>query len=110
VLHQRGIEINHETLASDWAGIVALAGLLPLAVTSFTPAQRRMGRWWKRLHRLGPWLTVLSALHTAWAGGHFGLMPLRWTSLALVVLSLALFFLRARDHGPRRPSSSTQGV
>ena len=102
--------LNQGTQASYWAGIVALIGLLPLAVTSFSPAQRRMGRWWKRLHRLGPWLTLLSALHTAWAGVHFGLLPLRWTSAALVVLSLALFFLRARGHGPRRPSRSTQGV
>jgi sulfoxide reductase heme-binding subunit YedZ len=102
--------LNQGTQASYWAGIVALLGLLPLAVTSFTPVQRRMGRWWKRLHRLGPWLTLLSALHTAWAGVHFGLMPLKWTSLALVILSLALFFFRARGRGPRRPFRSTQGV
>ena len=88
--------LNQGTQASYWAGIIALAGLLPLTLTSFAAVQRRMGRWWKRLHRAGPWLTLLSALHTAWAGVHFGLAPLRWTSGLLVLVSLALFFWRAR--------------
>ena len=43
--------LNQGTQTSHWAGIVALAGLLPLAATFFTPAQRQMGHWWKRLHR-----------------------------------------------------------
>ena len=84
------------TQAGIWAGTVALAGLLPLALTSFAPVQRRMGRDWKRLHRAGPWLTLLSALHTAWSGVHFGLSPLKWASVALLILSLALFLLRKR--------------
>lgn len=86
--------LNQSTQASYWAGIVALAGLLPLALTSFSGLQRRMGRGWKRLHRAGPWLTLLSALHTAWAGVHFGFTPFRWASALLLALSLALFFLR----------------
>ena len=88
--------LNQGTQASIWAGIVALLGLLPLTLTSFAGVQRRMGRCWKRLHRLGPWLTLLSALHTAWAGVHFGLLPLKWTSAALLVLSLLAFVLRRR--------------
>ncbi len=88
--------LNQGTQASYWAGILALAGLLPLALTSFSGFQRRMGRGWKRLHRAGPWLTLLSALHTAWAGVHFGLSPLKWGSVLLLALSMVLFFLRAR--------------
>ncbi|WP_424950858.1 ferric reductase-like transmembrane domain-containing protein [Deinococcus sp.] len=88
--------LNQGTQASYWAGILALAGLLPLALTSFSGAQRLLGRGWKRLHRAGPWLTLLSALHTAWAGVHFGLSPLKWTSAALLALSAALFLLRGR--------------
>ena len=95
--------LNQGTQVSIWAGIVALAGLLPLALTSFAPAQRRMGRGWKRLHRFGPWLTLLSALHTAWAGVHFGLLPLRWTSLLLLALSLLAFLLRRRTPERRVP-------
>ncbi|WP_407569351.1 ferric reductase-like transmembrane domain-containing protein [Deinococcus altitudinis] len=92
--------LNQATQASYWAGIVALAGLLPLALTSFSGLQRRMGRGWKRLHRAGPWLTLLSALHTAWAGVHFGFTPFKWTSAALLAVSLAMFFLR------RKPTST----
>ncbi len=88
--------LNPYTQAGIWAGTAALAGLLPLTLTSFGWAQRRMGRGWKRLHRAGPWLTLLSALHTAWSGVHFGLSPLKWASVFLLTLSLALFLLRKR--------------
>lgn len=96
--------LNQGTQASYWAGIVALAGLLPLTLTSFSGAQRRLGRGWKRLHRLGPWLTLLSALHTAWAGVHFGFVPLKFTSLALLLLSLGLFLWRRRSPPSRSPT------
>jgi methionine sulfoxide reductase heme-binding subunit len=86
--------LNRGTQMGIWAGIVALAGLLPLAFTSFDTAQRRLGKNWKRLHRLGPWLTLLSALHTAWSGVHFGLTPLTWTAFALFTLSAVLFLAR----------------
>ena len=95
--------LNQGTQASIWAGIVALLGLLPLTLTSFAGVQRRMGRCWKRLHRLGPCLTLLSALHTAWAGVHFGLLPLKWTSAALLALSLLAFLLRRRTSGRHVP-------
>jgi len=96
--------LNRDTQASIWAGTVALAGLLPLALTSFPAAQRRLGRRWKTLHRAGPWLTLLSALHTAWAGVHFGLAPLRWTAVMLLALSVALFLTRPRTPQRRIPS------
>ena len=98
--------LNPYTQAGIWAGTVALAGLLPLALTSFASIQRQMGRGWKRLHRAGPWLTLLSALHTAWSGVHFGLSPLTWASVPLLTLSLALFLLRKRRAAPRISRSS----
>ena len=98
--------LNPYTQAGIWAGTVALAGLFPLALTSFAPVQRRMGRGWKRLHRAGPWLTLLSALHTAWSGVHFGLSPLNWASVPLLILSLALFLLRKRRADPLVSRSS----
>ena len=91
--------LNQATQAAILAGVLALAGLLPLALTSSHWAQRRLGRRWKTLHRAGPPLTLLSALHTAWAGVHFGLSPLAWTSAALLLTSVGLYGLR-----PRRPA------
>ncbi len=101
--------LNQGTQAGIWAGILALVGLLPLALTSTAWSQRRLGRAWKPLHRAGPWLTLLSALHTAWAGVHFGFSPLRWTSAALLALSLLLFLWRRRPSRPPASGPSTGG-
>jgi sulfoxide reductase heme-binding subunit YedZ len=44
-------------------GFIALLGLVALGVTSTDAATRRMGRWWKRLHRLAYPVGVLALLH-----------------------------------------------
>jgi sulfoxide reductase heme-binding subunit YedZ len=44
-------------------GFIVLLGLIALGVTSTDAAIRRMGRWWKRLHRLSYPLGVLALLH-----------------------------------------------
>lgn len=44
-------------------GFSVLLGLIALGVTSTDAAIRRMGRWWKRLHRLSYLLGVLALLH-----------------------------------------------
>ena len=44
-------------------GFVVLAGLAFLGATSTDGWMRRMGRWWKRLHRLIYGLAVLALLH-----------------------------------------------
>ena len=44
-------------------GFSVLLGLIALGTTSTDAAIRRMGRWWKRLHRLSYPLGVLALLH-----------------------------------------------
>lgn len=44
-------------------GFSVLLGVVALGATSTDAAVRRMGRWWKRLHRLGYLLGVLALLH-----------------------------------------------
>jgi sulfoxide reductase heme-binding subunit YedZ len=44
-------------------GFVVLLGLIALGVTSTNGMMQRMGRWWKRLHRLIYGLGVLALLH-----------------------------------------------
>lgn len=44
-------------------GFTVLLGLTTLGATSTDAAIRRMGRWWKRLHRLAYLLGVLALLH-----------------------------------------------
>jgi sulfoxide reductase heme-binding subunit YedZ len=49
------------------AGLVALTVLVPLAITSTGGWIRRLGKNWKRLHRLAYLASVLAALHYAWS-------------------------------------------
>ena len=44
-------------------GFIVLLGLIALGVTSTDGAIRRMGRWWKRLHRLSYPLAAVALLH-----------------------------------------------
>lgn len=44
-------------------GFVALLALIALGATSTDAATRRLGRWWKRLHRLAYPVAVLALLH-----------------------------------------------
>ncbi|WP_191062452.1 protein-methionine-sulfoxide reductase heme-binding subunit MsrQ, partial [Geminicoccus harenae] len=44
-------------------GFVALLGLAALGATSTDAAIRRMGGWWRRLHRLAYPITALALLH-----------------------------------------------
>ncbi|GAB4447665.1 MAG: hypothetical protein OHK0015_51940 [Chloroflexi bacterium OHK40] len=48
------------------AGFAAFLLLLPLALTSTRGAQRRLGRWWRRLHRLVYLAAGLAVLHYLW--------------------------------------------
>jgi sulfoxide reductase heme-binding subunit YedZ len=48
------------------AGLAALLVLIPLAVTSTRGWMRRLGRNWKRLHRLAYAAGVLAVLHFLW--------------------------------------------
>ncbi|MFC5597561.1 ferric reductase-like transmembrane domain-containing protein [Deinococcus cellulosilyticus] len=81
---------------ATWAGIVALIGFVPLTLTSTNTAMRLMGKHWKTLHRLGPPLTLMALAHTLWMGVHFGLDPLKWTSVLLILLTVVLFVWRTR--------------
>ncbi len=48
------------------AGCAAFLLLLPLAITSTRGCQRRLGRNWKRLHRLVYLANILATLHFVW--------------------------------------------
>jgi len=47
-------------------GFTAFVLLLPLGLTSFQAAQRKMGRNWKKLHRLVYVISLLAILHIIW--------------------------------------------
>jgi len=47
-------------------GMLALAGMLPLAATSTAGMQRRLGRRWRTLHRLVYAIAILGVVHFLW--------------------------------------------
>ncbi len=67
VLHENGnlAKVASEILSRIYLtiGFAAVLGLLALAATSFDRAIRRMGPWWRRLHKLAYPLTALGILH-----------------------------------------------
>ncbi len=78
-------------------GALALATLIPLAVTSTRRSMKRMGKNWKRLHRLVYISGVAAVLHFAWVkkGDLFALqgdilLPLFLGSILLILLALRL--------------------
>jgi sulfoxide reductase heme-binding subunit YedZ len=68
------------------AGAVALLSMLPLAVTSTRGWQRRLGRRWKRLHRLVHVCAVAALVHLLWqVRSDYGEFLLHALAFALLV-------------------------
>jgi methionine sulfoxide reductase heme-binding subunit len=100
-----GSEIVHRFYLT--IGFAVLLGLIALGATSTDAAIRRMGRWWKRLHRLAYPLGALALLHyfiqskanvsePVFVAGLFvwlmlwRALPARWQRSAAVYPALAL--------------------
>ena len=84
-----------------WVGASAFIILCALAITSTKGWQRRLGKNWKRLHRLVYLAGILVVLHYAWAkkGDLFSLrgdvrQPLLFGLLILILLALRLPAIR----------------
>jgi sulfoxide reductase heme-binding subunit YedZ len=48
-------------------GFITFLLLIPLAITSFDVWKVRLGKNWKRLHKIVYWIAPLAALHYAWS-------------------------------------------
>lgn len=73
-------------------GLLALCLLLPLAVTSTRALQRRMGRWWQRLHRLVYLIAVVAIIHYLLAIKSLHLEPVVYAGLTALLLLWRLPF------------------
>lgn len=76
-------------------GMTGFAMLLALAVTSNGWSLRRMGRHWRRLHRLAYPAVLLAGLHWIWALKIWEPMPTFWLCVILALLALRLSGKRA---------------
>jgi methionine sulfoxide reductase heme-binding subunit len=90
-------------------GLASFIILLPMAITSFRWWQKKLGRKWTNLHRLGYLAGVLDILHYAWAkkGNIFTLsgdilQPLLWGVLLLFLLALRIPPVRQWASGLRQ--------
>jgi methionine sulfoxide reductase heme-binding subunit len=87
-----------------FSGMLALAILLVLAVTSTNGMMRRLGRNWTRLHRLVYVGAMAAAIHFVWGQKSDISEPLTWAGFLAIVLGLRVFFsLRTRIAKRRRP-------
>lgn len=59
-----GVEIVERPFIT--IGFAAYVLMIPLAMTSFNYAQRKLGRNWKRIHRSVYVLSILAVLHVVW--------------------------------------------
>jgi sulfoxide reductase heme-binding subunit YedZ len=81
-----------------WAGLLALAILIPLAITSTPRAMRRMGKRWKRLHRLVYLADLLAVAHFLLLVKADLRRPLVYAAIvgALLVVRVARHLIRGR--------------
>jgi sulfoxide reductase heme-binding subunit YedZ len=77
-------------------GFLALLMLIPLAVTSTNAMMRRLGKRWKRLHRLIYVIVLLGIWHYYWQVKADVREPLIYLGIAVVLLGWRLWKQRSR--------------
>lgn len=98
VAFDKGLDVNEvlrDLLKRPFilVGMLAFVLLLPLAATSFSAAQRRLGgRRWQALHRLVYVATTLACLHFWWmrSGKNLWVEPAVYASLLALLLGWRL--------------------
>jgi sulfoxide reductase heme-binding subunit YedZ len=91
------------------AGFAAGLLLLPLALTSTRRWQRRLGRNWKRLHRLVYLAGVLAAVHFVWLVKDIR-EPLRYVAVLALLLVLRVPAVRRAVVSVRRRLVARQSI
>jgi methionine sulfoxide reductase heme-binding subunit len=101
-----------------WVGLAALSILALLAITSTNGWKKRLGRGWKRLHRMVYPAALLVIVHFAWVKKGdilalqgdivqpllFGLIVV--TLLVARITSVKKWYFRLRDRTRRKPAES----
>jgi len=82
------IEIGKDIIKRPFitVGMLAVVAMFPLAITSTRAMQRRLGRRWKRLHRLIYLIVPLGTLHFYWLVKADTLRPLIFAFCVILLL------------------------
>jgi sulfoxide reductase heme-binding subunit YedZ len=88
--------LSDELFRRPYALIGFIAGLLliPLAITSFAPWPARLGKNWKRLHRLVYGISLLAGLHFILVVKQGVTQPYLWMILIIFLLVLRIPLIR----------------
>lgn len=89
-------------------GFTALVLLVPLALTSTKGMMRRLGRNWKRLHKLVYLIGILGVVHYIWLIKADLLEPLIYATVLLLLFALRWFDLKIQPGKIRKKSSPVQ--
>lgn len=90
-------------------GFAAFLALLPLAVTSTRGWMRRLGKNWKRLHRLVYLAALLAVVHFVWLVKSDVREPLAYGAGVIVLLALRLKPVRRASAKLREKLAGKQG-
>lgn len=78
------------------AGLASFLAMVPLAATSTRSAMRRLGRRWRRLHRLVYFAALAAIVHYGWGVKADLLPPLAYGAVLLVLLAWRVWEARGR--------------
>jgi sulfoxide reductase heme-binding subunit YedZ len=85
---------NELILPYALVGFIAGVLLIPLAITSFSPWPKRLGKNWKRLHNLVYLIDLLAAFHFILVVKQGVIEPYLWMMLIVFLLVLRLPLIR----------------
>lgn len=95
-------------LESLIAGAIAYSAIYIMALTSTNAAQRRMGRWWKRIHTFGihyVWFIFTASYALSALGDDPQYYPQGWALMTVMVAALGVRVLARR-----KKKAGTRGV
>lgn len=88
------IDLTWEFFKEDWSqrsfiliGLIIEIMLLALAITSPNQIRKKMGKWWRKLHRLMYPIAILAVLHFSLSAKHGNI----WPNISALICFLLLF-------------------
>ncbi len=73
-------------------GMLGFLSLLPLVFTSTRTAQRKLGKSWKKLHRLAYFAAASGLIHFIWQSKSDLNEPLKYISWGIILLAIRVYF------------------
>jgi sulfoxide reductase heme-binding subunit YedZ len=73
-------------------GFIAFVMMVPLAVTSLSVLQRKMGKYWVKLHQLVYVVAILAVVHYWWLVKADILLPAIYAAIVFLLLAIRLYY------------------